>query len=172
MHELVHVFGAVERAAPNVCQSGHVCDFALDLMTAVLTGKELEAHVLDSGRNDYYGHSGSWTDVQDSSFLERLDSPDRTPPAAPDGLRVGDDLTGFVRVSWQPSTDDVGPVAYRIYEDGRFVRRGDDHDGEAGRHRTTSLSSRSAPRTASAGSAPPSARASGPGPAWSTSRAG
>ena len=122
MHELVHVFGAVERAAPNVCQSGHVCDFPFDLMTAVLTGQELEAHVLDSGHNDYYGHSGSWTDVQDSSFLERLDSPDRTPPAAPDGLRVGDDLTGFVRVSWQASTDDVGPVAYRIYEDGKFVR--------------------------------------------------
>ena len=122
MHELVHVFGAVERAAPNVCQSGHVCDFPLDLMTAVLTGEELEAHVLDSGRNDYYGHSGSWTDVQDSHFLERLDSPDRTPPAAPDGLRVGDDLTGFVRVSWEPSTDDLGPVAYRIYEDGQFVR--------------------------------------------------
>ena len=122
MHELVHVFGAVERAAPNVCQSGHVCDFPLDLMTAVLTGEELEAHVLDSGRNDYYGHSGTWTDVQDSTFLERLDSPDRTPPAAPGGLRVGDDLTGFVRVSWQPSTDDVGPVAYRIYQDGRFVR--------------------------------------------------
>ena len=100
----------------------HVCDFPLDLMTAVLTGEELEAHVLDSGRNDYYGHSGSWTDVQDSHFLERLDSPDRTPPAAPDGLRVGDDLTGFVRVSWQPSTDDIGPVAYRISEDGQFVR--------------------------------------------------
>ena len=83
MHELVHVFGAVERAAPNACQSGHVCDFPLDLMTSVLTGEELEAHVLDAGRNDYYGHGGTWTDVQDSTFLERLDSPDRTPPTAP-----------------------------------------------------------------------------------------
>ena len=91
-------------------------------MTAVLTGEELEAHVLDSGRNDYYGHSGTWTDVQDSTFLERLDSPDRTPPTAPGGLRVGDAPTGFVRVSWQASTDDVGPVAYRLYQDGRFVR--------------------------------------------------
>ncbi len=122
MHELVHVFGAVERPAPNACQSGHVCDFSLDLMTAVLTGEELEAHVLDSGRNDYYGHGGTWTDVQDSTFLERLDSPDRTPPTAPDGLRVGDDLTGFVRFSWHPSTDDAGPVAYRIYQAGKFVR--------------------------------------------------
>ena len=82
IHELVHVFGAVERSAPNSCQSGHVCDFGLDLMTAILTGEELEAHVLDSGRNDYYGHAGTWTDVQDSTFLERLDSPDRIPADA------------------------------------------------------------------------------------------
>ena len=80
VHELVHVFGAVERSAPSSCQSGHVCDFGLDLMTAILTGEELDEHVLDSARNDYYGHAGSWTDVQDSTFLERLDSPDRTPP--------------------------------------------------------------------------------------------
>jgi hypothetical protein len=123
VHELVHVFGAVERSAPNSCQSGHVCDFGLDLMAAVLTGEELEAHVLDSGRNDYYAHAGTWTDVQDSTFLERLDSPDRTPPTLPDGLRVGDDRTGFVRFSWRASTDDVGPVAYRIYQDARFVRQ-------------------------------------------------
>ena len=123
VHELVHVFGAVERSAPNSCRSGHVCDFELDLMTAVLTGEELETHVLDAGRNDYYGHAGSWNDVQDSTFLERLDSPDRTPPTAPAGLRVGDDPTSFVRFSWRPSTDDVGPVAYRIYEDGDFVRQ-------------------------------------------------
>ena len=123
MHELVHVFGAVERPAPNACQSGHVCDFGLDLMTSVLTGAELEAHVLDAGRNDYYGHSGSWTDVQDSTFLERFDSPDRTPPTAPGSFRVGDAPTGFVRVSWQASSDDVGPVAYRLYQDRRFVRQ-------------------------------------------------
>jgi hypothetical protein len=122
IHELVHIFGAVDRAAPNSCRSGHVCDFGLDLMTAVLTGEELEAHVLDAGRNDYYGHGGSWTDVQDSTFLERLDSPDRTPPSVPDAFRVGDAATGFVRLSWQASSDDVGPVAYRLYQDRRFVR--------------------------------------------------
>lgn len=123
IHELVHVFGAVERSAPSSCQSGHVCDFDLDLMTAILTGEELDSHVLDSGRNDYYGHAGSWTDVQDSTFLERLDSPDRTPPTTPAALRVGDDPSGFVRFSWAAATDDVGPVAYRIYQDGDFVRQ-------------------------------------------------
>ncbi len=92
-------------------------------MTSVLTGAELDVLVLDSGRNDYYGHAGTWTDVQDSTFLERLDSPDRVPPTVPDGLRVGDDPSGSVRFSWRPSSDDVGPAAYRLYEDGRFVRQ-------------------------------------------------
>ena len=49
-------------------------------MTASLSGNELETHVLDSGRDDYYGHAGTWPDVQDSLFLERLDSPDRSAP--------------------------------------------------------------------------------------------
>ena len=123
LHELLHVMGAVERAAPDSCLSGHVCDFPLDLMGAELTGEPLDSHVLDAGRNDYYGHGGSWPDVQDSTFLERLDSPDRTPPTTPSGLVVADDPRGFVRVSWQAATDDVGPVVYRLYEDGQFVRQ-------------------------------------------------
>ena len=123
VHELVHVFAAVENRAPNVCQGGHVCDFPLDLMTAVVTGEELESHVLDFGRNDYYGHSGTWTDVQDALFLERLDSPDRTPPTVPEALRAGDDPTGLVRFSWRPSSDDIGPLSYRIYQDARFVQQ-------------------------------------------------
>ena len=123
LHELIHVMGAVSRSSPRACQSGHVCDFPLDLMGAELTGEPLESHVLDAGRNDYYGHGGSWTDVQDSTFLERLDSPDRTPPTTPAGLLVADDPRRFVRVSWQPATDDVGPVVYRVYEDGEFVRQ-------------------------------------------------
>jgi hypothetical protein len=60
--------------------------------------------------------------VQDSTFLEPLDSPDRTPPTVPEGLRVGDDPSGSVRFSWRPSSDDAGPAAYRLYQDGRFLR--------------------------------------------------
>ena len=123
LHELIHVMGAVARSAPSSCQSGHVCDFPLDLMGAELSGEPLDSHVLDFGRNDYYAHSGAWTDVQDSTFLERLDSPDRTPPTTPTGLLVADDPRSFVRVSWQPATDDVGPVLYRVYEDGQFTRQ-------------------------------------------------
>ena len=123
LHELLHVFGAVSRSAPSSCEDGHVCDHGLDLMTPELTEDELDSHVLDAARNDYYGHGGGWIDVQDSPFLEPLDSLDRTPPTAPAGLRVGDDPTRLVRFSWSASTDDVGPVAYRIYQDGDFLRQ-------------------------------------------------
>ena len=123
VHELVHVLGAVANEAPNLCNDGHVCDVPEDLMTASLSGNELDAHVLDAARNDYYGHPGSWLDVQDSFFLEPLDSPDRSPPTVPTGLRAGDDPSGAVRFSWRSSADDLGPVAYRLYQDDRFVRQ-------------------------------------------------
>jgi len=123
VHELVHVLGAVANAAPHSCDSGHVCDVATDLLAATLTDDELEAHVLDGGRDDYYGHPGSWLDVQDSLFLERLDSPDRSAPTAPAALVVRDDPSGRVAFSWRASSDDVGPVAYRIYQNGIFVRQ-------------------------------------------------
>jgi hypothetical protein len=122
IHELVHVLGAVDDSAPHACLDGHVCDVENDLLTASLSGKELETHVLDGGRDDYYGHSGSWLDVQDSLFLERLDSPDRSAPTAPSALVVRDDASGLVAFSWRASSDDVGPVSYRIYQNGRFVR--------------------------------------------------
>ena len=123
MHELVHVLGAVDDAAPHSCHDGHVCDVEQrpDGRLA-LSGEELEAHVLDGGRDDYYGHPGSWTDVQDSLFLERLDSPDRSAPTAPAALVVRSDPgAAVVTFSWRASSDDVGPVTYWVYEDGRFL---------------------------------------------------
>ena len=122
IHELVHVLGAVDDAAPHACADGHVCDVENDLMTASLSGAELETHVLDGGRDDYYGHSGSWIDVQDSLFFERLDSLDRSAPTPPAAPVVRDDPAGLVAFSWRASSDDVGPVFYRIYQNGRFVR--------------------------------------------------
>ncbi|HUQ23450.1 MAG TPA: hypothetical protein VM049_10610, partial [Gaiellaceae bacterium] len=121
-HELLHTLGAVETAAPHACNEGHVCGVDNDLLGASLTGLELEQHVLDGGRDDYYGHSGSWLDVQDSLFLERLDSADRSAPTVPAAAVVRDDPSGLVFFSWRASTDDVGPVHYRLYEDGGFVR--------------------------------------------------
>jgi hypothetical protein len=122
VHEFVHTLGAVNGAAPHACNAGHVCDVANDLLGASLSGAELDAHVLDGGHDDYYGHSGSWPDVQDSFFLERLDSPDRSAPTTPAAPVVRDDPSGLVAFSWRASSDDVGPVAYRLYENGRFVR--------------------------------------------------
>jgi hypothetical protein len=121
VHELLHALGAVDsREAPNACSGGHVCDDRIDLMTAVLGQSPLESRLLDVGRNDYYGHTGSWADVQDSRFLERLDSPDRAPPSAPSALTITNDRFGVVRFSWRASADDVGPVSYRVARDGVF----------------------------------------------------
>ena len=121
VHELLHALGAVDsRGAPNACSGGHVCDDRVDLMTAVLGQVPLESRLLDVGRNDYYGHAGGWDDVQDSRYLERLDSPDRAPPSAPSALTITNDRFGTVRLSWQASADDVGPVSYRVSRDGVF----------------------------------------------------
>ncbi|MBA2359428.1 MAG: hypothetical protein H0V79_00590 [Actinobacteria bacterium] len=120
-HELIHALGAVDAtAAPNGCSGGHVCDSTSDLMTATLRDGPLESRVLDSGRNDYYGHAGSWDDLQDSRFLERLDSADRVAPSVPAAPTITSDRFGTVRFSWSPSTDDVGPVSYRVSRDGIF----------------------------------------------------
>jgi Divergent InlB B-repeat domain len=76
VHELVHTLGAVSGRAPNECSgesSGHVCDAENDLMFPRVGGDPLAAKVLDIGRDDYYGHSGGWTDTQDSEWLVRLD---------------------------------------------------------------------------------------------------
>ena len=76
MHELVHALGAVSRNAPNDCtgeSSGHACDAEEDLMYPAIGGDPLASKILDVGRDDYYGHSGSWTDTQDSAWLVRLD---------------------------------------------------------------------------------------------------
>ena len=121
VHELTHALGAVDgRAAPNGCSNGHVCDSPSDLMTPTLQDGPLESRVLDVGRNDYYGHAAAWPDVQDSRYLERLDSPDRTPPSPPTLPTITNDRAGTVRLSWSSSTDDVGPVSYRVYRDGLF----------------------------------------------------
>ena len=119
-HELMHVLGAVDSRAPNACLRGHVCDNATDLMLAELLDGALETRALDVGRDDYYGHAGSWDDVQDSRFLERLDSPDRTAPSPPIAPTITSDRFGTVLFSWGPSTDDTGPVAYRVSRDGVF----------------------------------------------------
>jgi hypothetical protein len=43
-------------------------------MNPAIGGDPLASKLLDPGRDDYYGHPGSWTDTQDSAWLVRLDS--------------------------------------------------------------------------------------------------
>jgi hypothetical protein len=71
-HELLHTLGAVPDAAPNGC-SGHVCGDPSDLMNPNIDFEPLEAKVLDAGRDDYYGHSAPFIDVQDAPWLVQLD---------------------------------------------------------------------------------------------------
>ena len=73
-HEIIHNLGAVTASAPHVCQIGHVCD-AGDVMTSGGQADSLFAYAMDVGRDDYYGHPGSWWDVQDSAWLSHLDAP-------------------------------------------------------------------------------------------------
>lgn len=73
-HELLHTLGAVPSAAPNHCEDGHVCDSQLDLMYPSIDSSPLESRFLDVGRDDYYGHSGSWSDARDAPWLVRLDA--------------------------------------------------------------------------------------------------
>lgn len=74
-HEVLHTLGAVARSAPHACPDGggHTCDSEDDLMHPLIGGEPLASKLLDPGREDYYGHSGGWTDAQDSAWLVRLD---------------------------------------------------------------------------------------------------
>ncbi len=76
VHELVHTLGAVPRGAPHDCpppDDGHTCDVTTDLMYPFVDTTPLTGLGLDPGRDDYYGHGGSWLDVQDSPWLVQLD---------------------------------------------------------------------------------------------------
>jgi Divergent InlB B-repeat domain len=71
-HELVHSFAAVQPGTPGSCPDpGHTCDNIQDLMGEYVNTPMASA-ILDFNRNDWYAHSGSWPDVQDSPWLYRL----------------------------------------------------------------------------------------------------
>ena len=46
---------------------GHPCDSPTDVLYPLTGGEPLSQHVLDFNHDDYYGHSGSWPDIQDSA---------------------------------------------------------------------------------------------------------
>ena len=76
-HELLHAFGALPGGAPNACpgDTGHPCDSNSDVLYPYTDGRPLSAQVLDFNHDDYYAHSGTWPDIQDSVWMHRLDLP-------------------------------------------------------------------------------------------------
>jgi Divergent InlB B-repeat domain len=76
VHEILHGLGAVPGGAPHTCpnDTAHVCDSADDVMYPFASGTTLDPLLLDAGHDDYYGHSGSWPDMQDSPWLVFLNS--------------------------------------------------------------------------------------------------
>jgi len=71
-HELLHAMGALPASGPpNACPDtrGHPCDSDMDVLFPFADATPLGSLILDFGRNDYYGHTGSWLDVQDSPWL-------------------------------------------------------------------------------------------------------
>jgi hypothetical protein len=120
-HEMVHGLGAVDDAAPNVCNDGHVCDSPDDLMKSVFgPGDALSSLTLDVNRDDYYGHSGNWPDAQDSSLLYQLDTSLEPAPAIVNLTATSTDM--LVRVDWAASVIQAG-VRYRVYDgEGALIR--------------------------------------------------
>ena len=77
-HELLHALNAfaIGLGGPNICNSGHVCDAPEDILASdPRSPLHLSDRVLDVGRDDYYGHSGPWWDIQDSAWLAHLELP-------------------------------------------------------------------------------------------------
>jgi hypothetical protein len=77
-HEMLHALGALPAGAPHPCPGdpGHPCDAPfVDILSPQTDGRPITQQVLDVGHDDYYAHSGTWLDIQDSIFLHRLDLP-------------------------------------------------------------------------------------------------
>lgn len=83
-HEMIHTFGGLDTwdhpGPPHACPDtpAHACDYPLDIMQPAGESYWLDQQVLDYGHDDYYAHSGSWWDVQDSAWLRHLNEPQMT----------------------------------------------------------------------------------------------
>jgi Divergent InlB B-repeat domain len=72
-HELITALGGVPVGAPHRCPGrADTCDSSQDVMNEFIPSSPLSAAILDPGHDDYYAHSGSWPDIQDSPYLKDL----------------------------------------------------------------------------------------------------
>jgi hypothetical protein len=80
-HEMIHTFGALDTwdnpGPPHKCPDSpsHACDNGTDIMEPGNEQYWLDNVVLDYNHDDYYEHSGTWWDVQDSAWLRHLNEP-------------------------------------------------------------------------------------------------
>ena len=112
-HELLHALGAVPPGDPHTCpgDSGHPCDSPTDVLYPYASGGPLTSLVLDFNHDDYYGHSGSWPDIQDSLWLHRLDLPQESLALAFSGAgRITSDLPGVDCIAVCATQWDQGAV--------------------------------------------------------------
>lgn len=146
-HELLHALGALPIGAPNACtaadnplgpvaDTGHPCDSPQDVLYPVSSGAPLSQLILDVNHDDYYGHSGTWDDIQDSAWLHLLAA-----PAIPLALAIagggevtsvvpGVDCTASCTTTWDGgSTTELLPQAARGH---RFVGWSGACNGRAG----------------------------------------
>jgi hypothetical protein len=128
-HELLHALGAVPAGAPHACpgDTAHVCDSNQDIMYPTVTeGTQLSSLFLDYNHDDYYGHPGSWVDIQDSLWLHRLDVPEESLRVLLDGSgQVESDLPGLDCTASCTTQWDQGAVITLIASPAsgrRFVR--------------------------------------------------
>ena len=74
-HELLHNLGAQPATHPCPGDQYHPCDSETDVLYPVAyDDSTISGDVLDFGHDDYYAHSGSWFDVQDSAWLVHIPS--------------------------------------------------------------------------------------------------
>ena len=127
-HELLHALGAVPSGAPHAClgDDGHVCDSVDDLMYPTTTGQSLSQLFLDFNHDDYYGHPGSWDDIQDSLWLHRLNVPAEPLNVSLKGIGADQERPARRRLHrslHDPVGSGRGSVAHRDPRAGqRFVR--------------------------------------------------
>jgi hypothetical protein len=127
-HELIHALGAVPPGDPHPCpgDSGHVCDSQTDILYPTTSGEPLSSKVLDFNRDDYYGHSGTWPDIQDSPWLDRLDLPEEALGVTLSGAgEVTSDLPGVDCTAACTTQWDQGSAVTLTAQPGtgaRFVR--------------------------------------------------
>ncbi len=127
-HELLHAFGALAASGPpHACPDtpGHPCDSVLDILYPYASTSPLASLVLDVGRDDYYGHSGAWPDVQDSLWLRLVSQQVRLSLAIAGRGSVESDVPGMDCAASCATDWDAGSVVALepLPGDGqRFVR--------------------------------------------------